>query len=69
MHLMETVLQHWTVDLPEQSLGDPDLEIGCHAEQVLVVGGVVDLAQGEAVVHCGDTTLVRVRNDVCRVEK
>ena len=44
VHLLQTVLQHRPIHLLEQLVGNADLEVGCYAEHILVVGGVVDLA-------------------------
>src|SRR3712207_7268935 len=46
-----------------------DDQVGPDAEDVPVVGGMVDLAKGQAVGHDRQTTLIGVANDVCGVEQ
>ena len=69
VHLLQPVPEHGPVDLLEQAERDADLVVRRHPEHVLVVGGVVDLAQGQAVVHRRGAELVPVRDDVRGVEQ
>jgi hypothetical protein len=69
LHLLEPVLEHRTVDLFEQVDGDLDAVVRRDTHHVLVVGGVVDLAERETVGHCGDSAIIGVREDVRGVEQ
>jgi hypothetical protein len=60
--------QHWAVDLAEYVAADFDDQIGADAEDVVVEGGVMDLAQGEAVRDYRPAQRMEVRQDVRSVE-
>ena len=57
LHLLDAVLQHRAVDFGEDVFANVDAEVGGDAEDVEVVGGVVDLAEGEAVGDLGEAAL------------
>ena len=63
------MLQHRPVDLLQQIRADLDDEIGPDTEDVAVVGGVMDLAEGQAIAHGGNTRLLTVRDDVRGVKE
>jgi len=67
--LFQAVLQHWPVDLAQEVGADLNDLVRSDAEDARVVGGVVDLAQCEAVPHDRDTCFLRVRHDMCGVEQ
>jgi hypothetical protein len=61
--------QHGPVDLLQQSGGDVDDAVGRDAEEVAVVGEMMDGAQRDAVDDGGSTLWVAVLDDVCRLEE
>jgi hypothetical protein len=68
VHFLETVSQHRSVDLVENVLAHLDDVVGPQADDLVVEGGVMDLAQREAV---GDhrCTTERVGDDVGRIQE
>lgn len=69
MALLEAVTEHRTVLLGEDVTANLNDKIGSYAEDVAVEGGVVDLAQRQAVGHYGLAERIGVRNDVGGVEQ
>ena len=67
VHLLESVLEHWPIDLVEQPLVDPNHEARGDPQEVPIEGGVVDLAQGHSVGHDGLATFLTVTDDVSGV--
>ena len=66
---LETVLQRRPIHFGEDSRGDLYSAVGSDAKQMRVVSGVMQFAQGHAVVHRWHPKLVCIRDDVCSVEK
>jgi len=62
--LLQAVHQHWPVCLVEHVPSNVDLEVGVHAEDLRVVGAVVDLAERQAVRDFGAAALVAVGQNV-----
>ena len=69
MAFLESVAEHRAVLLGEDVTADLDDQIGSDAKDVAVEGGVVDLAQRQAVRHYPLAERVGVRNDVRGVEQ
>ena len=51
VHLLEPMLEHWPIGLPQQLVVDHDLVVGTNPEQILIERGVVDLAECDSVHH------------------
>nr|WP_084956277.1 DEAD/DEAH box helicase family protein [Thermoactinospora rubra] len=64
VHLLQAVLEHRPVDLFEDIGPYLDHQVGTNPEDVLVIGGMVDLAQRQPVGHRGDAAFLPVRDDV-----
>lgn len=61
--------EHGAVVFGEDIAADMHAVILVDADDGLVVGGVVDLAEREAVADDRGTALIGVGDDVCRVQK
>ena len=68
-HLLQAVPEHRTVELLENVRPDFHDEIGTNAQDVLVEGSVMDLAQADAVGDDGVTLEMPVGQDVRRIEQ
>ena len=69
MHLLEPVLEHGAIAFLEKIFVDVNSVGRVNAEEVCVVGRVVDLAHAQAVGNCGEATFVAVGQDVGRVQE
>ena len=69
VHLLKTVSEHWSVHLVHQIAVDAHNVIGGYAEEVRVVGSVMDLAHAESVVDDRNAVGLVVTDYVCRIEK
>lgn len=69
VHILQTVAEHRAVDLVEEVVIDAYLVFRADAHQVLVIRGVVDLAQCESVGDVSDTVFGGVWDDVRGVEE
>ena len=63
------MFEHRAVDLAENILADVDQQVWRDAEDVRVVGRVMDLAKGEPVGDLGQAAVVVIGDDVSRVEE
>jgi hypothetical protein len=69
MHLLKTVLEHGAVTFFEQIFVDVNSVVRINSEEVVDVGGVVDLAHAQAVCYDRSAEFVGVGKYVCGVEK
>src|SRR5882724_9396737 len=69
MALLQPMLQHWAVVLFEDVLSDFDDQVRTNADNIGVEGGVMQLAEGQAVADPGFTFRMAVGEDVRGVEK
>lgn len=69
MQSLQTVSQHRAIGLYHQIVSDLDPVVRCDAEEHPVEGGVVQLAEREAVADHGIATGLGVGNDVGSVEE
>jgi hypothetical protein len=69
VHLLESVHQHGAAGFGQGTLIDLDNPVWADAEEILIVGGVVNLAETQAVANDRETRVVCVRPDVGGVEQ
>lgn len=69
MKMLQAVREHRPVDLVQEPCVDVHRAVGVDAEQIAVVGQVMDCAQREAVDHCCAAERVTVLDDVRRLEQ
>jgi hypothetical protein len=69
VHLLESVLQHGAVGFGQETLIDLDNPVWADAEEILIVGGVMNLAETQAVAYDGETRFMCVWPDVGGVEE
>ena len=69
VELLETVFEHRTVVFFEDAFADIYLVVRADSKDVSVIGGVMNLAQGQTILNHRRTTIICVRNDVSRVQK
>lgn len=67
--LLPAVLPHRTIDLGQQLCRHLEDQLGAHPDEVVVEGGMVDLAQREPVWHHRLAPGGRIRQDVRRVQQ
>ena len=68
VELLETVKEHGTVLLLKELLAHDDPVVGVNGEEIAVEGGMVELAEREAVRNSGLPFRVSIGNDVRSVQ-
>lgn len=69
MHLLKSMQKHWAIPFFEDVSAHFDDEIRPHADQLLIEGSVMELAERERVGDFRFSRWIRVRNDMRRVEE
>jgi hypothetical protein len=68
VHLLQTMLQHRTVDLREELRVDDHLIVRTDPHEIAIVGGVVDLAQSNPVGNHGITIRFGITDDMSSIQ-
>ena len=69
MEILKSVAQHGTVALLQHVFPNVHVQVRIDSQDVLVVGGVVDLAERETVPNLRDAGLFPVRHDMRRIQQ
>jgi hypothetical protein len=69
MQSFHSVLKHRAVFLGEDVVSNLDDVVRCNADHQCVEGGVMELAEGDAVADLGNAFRLGVGNDVCCIEQ
>jgi hypothetical protein len=69
VHLLQTMLQHRTVDLVKEFRIDDHLIVRTDPHEIAIVGGVVDLAQSNPVGNHGITIRFGITDDMSCIKQ